>query len=162
MKSEMKLNSEHLFELATLEIKASNVENAISFWIPKYSSMQIQQLQYWYSKCNSKEICPATRNRWANQNFTFNNAIEVSLFLLQLSFACKPALHFNNGKKLLWHISFSSTCFSYYRKHRNNDVLRFVRYCLLLAYKSTFMTDSQYLGTIHTWKSLNEHHYYLT
>ena len=60
MKSQMKLNSEHLFEHATLEY---NMENAIiSRILPKYSSMRIQLLQNWYSKCNSKEICLATSN----------------------------------------------------------------------------------------------------
>ena len=32
-----------------------------------YSSLQqIQQLQHWYSKCNSKEICQSARNKRGN------------------------------------------------------------------------------------------------
>ena len=38
-----------------------------------------------------------------------------------LSFACNPAFCFSIGKKLVTHISFSYTCFIYYRKHPNND-----------------------------------------
>ena len=44
---------------------------------------------------------------------------------------------------ILLHVSFG-----YYRKHPNNDVMRFVPYYLLLISNSTFMTDSQYSGTI--------------
>ena len=38
----------------------------------------------------------------------------------------------------------------------------FVYYYLLLDSSSTFMTDSQYLGTIQIWQNLKEHHYHLT
>ena len=91
---------------------------------------------------------------------TLFNAINAILF--QLSFACYPALHFNIGHKLLWNISFSSTCSCYYRKHPNNDVIRFIRYYLQLVSNSTFITDSQYLDTVQIWQNLNEHHHYLT
>ena len=51
----------------------------------------------------------------------FINVIVVSLFLLQLSFACSPVVYFNMRKKLCGDISFSSSCFYYYRKHPNNN-----------------------------------------
>ena len=41
-------------------------------------------------------------------------------------------------------------------------LISFARYYLLLASNTTFMTDSQYLGAIHIWRNLNEHHYYLS
>ena len=41
-------------------------------------------------------------------------------------------------------------------------MIRFARYRLLLASNSTFITDSQYLGTIQIWQNLNEHRYDLT
>ena len=44
---------------------------------------------------------------------------------------------------------------------RNILIIRFARY-FLLASNNTFMTDSQYLGTIQIWQNLNEDHYYLT
>ena len=59
-------------------------------------------------------------------------------------------------------ISFSSTCFCYYRKHPNNDVTRFIHHDLLISSNSIFMTDSQYLSIIQVWWNLNEHQYYLT
>ena len=77
-------------------------------------------LQHCYSKRNSKGICLAARNGRLNWNFTFINAIAVSLFLLQLSFTCNRAFYFSIGRNLWRHISFSFTCFSYYRKHPNN------------------------------------------
>ena len=41
-------------------------------------------------------------------------------------------------------------------------IIRIARYHLQLASSSTFMTDSQYLGTIYIWRNLNERHYYST
>ena len=134
-----------------------NVEKAIFFLIlPKYNS--VRSLQHWYSKCNSKGICLAAQNGRPNWKFAFINAIAVSLLLLHLSFACNPTSYFNMGKKLGRHISFSSTCSCHYRNHTNNDN----KICPLAssASNSTFMTDSHYLGTIQTWRSLNEHNYY--
>ena len=58
------------------------------------------------------------------------------------------------GRKLWRHISFSSTCSRYYRKHHNNDN----KICPLLS----FITDSQYLGTIQIWWNFSKHCYYLT
>ena len=63
-------------------------------------------------------------------------------------------------KKSYKHIYHSPLHVCYYRKHPNNE-LRFGRYHLL-ASNSTFMTDSQYLGTIQTWRNLNEDRYYST
>ena len=42
------------------------------------------------------------------------------------------------------------------------SIVRFARYDLLLGFNTTFMTDSQHLGTIQIWQNLNEHHDYLT
>ena len=39
-------------------------------------------------------------------------------------------------------------------------IIGFARHYLLLASNSTFMTDSQYLGTLEIWQNFNE--YYLT
>ena len=88
--------------LLHLKYSKYKLENEIFFLIlPKYKSTQIEQLQRWYSKCNSKEICLSARNGQTNQKFTFNlNAIAVSLFLLRLSFANNPTFRFNMGKKL--------------------------------------------------------------
>ena len=61
-------------------------------------------------------------------------------------------------KKLLAHVSFCSTCFCYYLKHPNNENM----ICPLSSSNNTFMTDTQYFGTIQIWIFLNEHHYYLT
>ena len=58
------------------------------------------------------------------------------------------------GKKLLRHISFSSSCFCYYRTHPNNNNK--------ICPKPSFMPNSQYLGPIQIWWNLNEHYYYLT
>ena len=68
-----------------------------------------------------------------------------------------PAIHFSisicEGK--LWrHISFSSTCFCYYRKKPNNEHKIFP----LLSFKLC----SHYLSKIEIWRNLNEQYYYLT
>ena len=70
----------------------------------------------------------------------------VSLFLLQLLFACNPVFYFNKGKKLWRHISFSFTRFCYYRKANNDKKI-----CQLLS----FMIDSSYSGPIQIWWKLN-------
>ena len=111
------------FNLLHLKYSKTKLENEIYFLILlKYNSRQIQQLQHWYSKCTSKEFCLSAWNERANLKFNFNqNAIAVSLFLLELSFAYNPAFYFNMGKKLWRNISFSSSCFCYYRKDPNNN-----------------------------------------
>ena len=72
----------------------------------------------------------------------------LTLFLLQLSFACTcyPTFYFSMGKNLQRYISFSSACF-WYRKHTNNDNNIFPL--------ASFMTDSQYSRAIQFWKNLN-------
>ena len=75
----------------------------------------------------------------------------ISLFLLQLSFACNPAFYFNMEKKLWRRISFCSTCFCYYKKYEKT-IIRFTCYHLLLSSNSTFMTKSLNLGTIQIWR----------
>ena len=67
-----------------------------------------------------KKVCLATQNGQANLKFAFIKAFTVSLFLLQLLFACNPAFYFIMGKTYE-DISFSSTSFCYYGKHPNND-----------------------------------------
>ena len=99
-------------------------------------------------------------SKWASKlEVCFINATAVSLFLLHLSFAWCLELYFNM-KKSYKHIFHSPLHVCYYRKHPNNE-LRFGRYHLL-ASNSTFMTDSQYLGTIQIWRNLNEDRYYST
>ena len=66
--------------------------------------------------------------------------------LLQLLFACNPVFYFNKGKKLWRHISFSFTCFCYYRKANNDKKI-----CQLLS----FMIHSSYSGPIQIWWKLN-------
>ena len=73
---------------------------------------------------------------------------------MQFYILCNPIIYFNMEKKLWRHISFSSPYFYYYRKHPNNED----KICPLLS----FMTDSQYIGTIHIGWNLNECYYYLT
>ena len=78
---------------------------------------------------------------------------KLNLFILQFHF------YFNMRKKLWTHISFSSTCFCFYRRYPNRDNKIFPYH--LIASNSNFMADSQYLGTIPTWRNLNERHHYL-
>ena len=85
--------------------------------------------------------------KWANKLKVCFSYCYCSKFILTSTFICNPAFHFNIGKKLLWHISFSSTCFCYCRKHPNNDLIRFVSYYLLLASYSILVTGCKYLGT---------------
>ena len=95
--------------------------------------------------------------KWASKSkVCFYNAITVSLFLLQLSFACNPAFYFNMRKKLWRNISSSSR---FYRKY---SIIRFSGLHRLLASSSNVMTDSQYLGAIQIRKNLNEHHHHST
>ena len=99
MKSELKLSFKHLFELVT-QFSNFNVGIVIA----------IQKKFVWLLEMGEQI-----------KKMTFVNAIAVSLFLFQLSFACNSALYFNMGKKLWRHMSFSSTCFCYYMKHPNNN-----------------------------------------
>ena len=70
-------------------------------------------------------------------------------------------LSVSNWEKTIWrHISFSSTCFCYYRKHPNNDN-KICQLPYFLASSTTFMTDSTYLDTIQIYQNLNEYYYYL-
>ena len=100
----------------------------------------------------------AARNGLANWKFVF---IAVSWLLLQLSFAYSPAFFSAWGKKLWRYISFSSTCFCYYRKHPIDGN----KICPLpssACFQQHFMTDSLYLSTIKIWRNLKEHFYYLS
>ena len=118
----MKLNSEHLFELSTLEIN------------------KIWRMQYFFRYCLNTTVYEfnnfnigtvnAIRKKFVQlhemgeqikSSLLLTVVILVSLFLLHLSFACNPTSYFNMGKKLRRHISFSSTCSCHYRKHPKND-----------------------------------------
>ena len=51
------------FNLLYLKYSKYKLENEIFFLIlPEYNSTHTQQLQHWYNKCNSKEICLSVRN----------------------------------------------------------------------------------------------------
>ena len=72
---------------------------------PKYNSMQIQQLQHWYSTCNSKEIFVAALNGRALNV----NATAVNFFLLS-AFICLPSSFlFQHRKKNYEYIYHSPT-----------------------------------------------------
>ena len=74
-----------------------------------------------------------------------------------------PAIqHFFNTGKSYEDISHSPPYVSVITGYILTTVIRFARNYLLLASNNTFMTDSQYLGTIQNWGNLNEHHYYLS
>ena len=64
-----------------------------------------------------------------------------------------------SGKKLWSRMSFSSTCFCYYRKHPNNDK----KICPLPSscFQQHFYDCSMYLCTIQICRNLNEYNYYL-
>ena len=83
----------------------------------------------------------------------------ISKFIFISAFICLQSnFIFQHWKKLLWYISFSSTCLCYYRQHPNNDVIRFVRYHLLVS-NSTFMTHSQYLEHVYMGPELNSNRF---
>ena len=63
-------------------------------------------------------------------------------------------MHTWHDKNIQSQVSFSSTCFCYYKKHPNNNTK--------ICPPQSFITDSQYLGTIQICWNLNEHYYYLT
>ena len=137
------------FNLLHLKYSKTKLENEIYFLILlKYNSRQIQQLQHWYSKCTSKEFCLSAWNGRANVKVNFNqNAIAVSLFLLELSFAYNPAFYFNMGKNYeeIYHFP---PHVSVITGKILITITWFVCYHLLFVSNSTFMTDSIYLGTI--------------
>ena len=86
--------------------------------------------------------------KWVSK-FTFITSNAVSLFLLEISFACNPAFYFNMGKTTKTYIILLHM-FLLLQKHPNNDLPAIIL-CLLpttLLSNSTFMTDSLYLGLI--------------
>ena len=99
------------------------MDNEIFFLVlPKYNSTQVQQLQFWYSKCNAKEICLSAQNGRANPKLKLKSY--CSKFILTPVFIClQSSSYFNMEKKAMKaNIRLiSSTCFCYYRKHPNND-----------------------------------------
>ena len=55
------------FNLLHLKYSKYKLEKEIFFLILlKHNSTQTQQLQHWYSKCNSKKKCLSVHNGWAN------------------------------------------------------------------------------------------------
>ena len=82
-----------------------NLGNAIFFLVLiEFKNFNIGKLHPIHKKLSEQ-------NGLANEKLAFINPIAASLFLLQLSFACKLTFHFNMGKKLWRHASFSSTFF---------------------------------------------------
>ena len=61
-KNEIKQILNVCFNMLHLKYSKYKFDNEIFFLIlHKYNSTQIQQLQHWYSKCNSKENCLSAR-----------------------------------------------------------------------------------------------------
>ena len=64
MKSEVKLNSEHLFELVTIELNAIwKMEYFVWYFL---NTTVFEFSKHWYSNYNSKEICLAAPNGIGN------------------------------------------------------------------------------------------------
>ena len=86
---------------------------------------------FWYSLnttvCNFNNSNIGTVNaiqkKWSSKSKVhFQLKRYYSKFILTSAFKClQSSFLFQHGKKLWRHISFSSTCFCYYRKHSNND-----------------------------------------
>ena len=101
-------------------------------------------------------------HKFNNSNIGRVNAVQKkfvylhhSSFLLQFSFANKPALYFKMGKSCddIYHSVFTGNMLI--------TMMRFAHYHLPLAYSSTVMIDSMYLVTIQIFPNLNEHYNYL-
>ena len=104
MKSKMNLNSEHLLELAALEIN--------TIWRMQYFfwyCLNTTVCEYWHSKCISTEICLAALNVVGGKLKVRFHLPAKQLFILTWE------------KKLWLDISFSSTCFYHYWEHLKND-----------------------------------------
>ena len=144
MKTELKLNSEHLFGLAILEINAIWIMQYFFLYCLNTTVFQLSNFNIVTVIAVQKNVCLTARNV---QMFTFTNVIAVSLLLLP--FTSNSFFYFNIGKKLWRHISFSSTYFSITRNILVM-MIRFARYHLLLVSNSAFGTNSQYFGTIQT------------
>ena len=144
MKTELKLNSEHLFGLATLEINAVWIKQYFFLYCLNTTVFQLSNFNIVTVIAVQKNVCRTARN---GQMFTFTNVIAVSLLLLP--FTCNSVFYFNIGKKLWRHISFSSACF-FITRNILVMMIRFACYHLLLVSNSAFVTNSQYFGTIQT------------
>ena len=137
-----------------LNYRKYKLENEIFFLIlPKYNSTQIQQLQHWYSKCNSKEICPSARNGQVHEGLLLIKTLSVSLFLLQLSLAYNPAFYFNMGQSYD-DIYYSPSYVSVVTRNILITIIRFARCHFLLASSSTswlILCASVQVRSIETW-----------
>ena len=154
----IKLKFENLFDLATLEINA--------IW-------RIQCF-FWYClnttvrKSNNFNIGTVNVIQREFVKYAFINAIAASLFLFQLSFVWNPDFYFNMRKSYKHryhsppHASVITENILICLKYENigNKICKLLS--SLLASNSTFISDTQSLGTIQSWRNLTEHHYYLT
>ena len=106
-------------------------------------------------------------HKFNNSNIGTVNAVQKkfvylhqSLFLLQFSFANKPAFYYKMGKSYddIYH---SPPHVSVFTGNMLITIMRFAHYHLPLAYNSSVMIDSMYLVTIQIFPNLNEHYNYL-
>ena len=113
---------------------------------------------YTWNKCSVENVIffwyylNTTVCKFNNFNIGTENAIQNKFVKLhKIGWNIKSLFYFSvylpaiqlsisTFEKSYYNISFSSTCFCYYRKHANNDVIRFVHSYLLLASNSTFLT----------------------
>ena len=92
-----------------------------------------------------KKVCLATQNGQANLKFAFIKAFTVSLFLLQLLFACNPAFYFIMGKTYedIYH---SPPQVSVIMGNILITITTFAQYHFLFAFNIIFMTDPLYFS----------------
>ena len=95
VKTELKLNSEHLFDLATLEINAIWIMQYFFLYCLNTTVFQLSNFNIVTVIAVQKNVCLTAQNE---QMFTFTKVIAVSLLLLP--FTCNSVFYFNIGKKL--------------------------------------------------------------
>ena len=98
--------------------------------------------------------------KWTSKWNLLLLTVSVSLFLLQLSFACSPVFYFSMEQKL-WKKTYHSPPYFSVIARNLITIIRFARYHLLVSSR-IFMTNSLYLDTVKTWWNLNGQYYYLT
>ena len=142
----MKWNSEHLFELAALEIISIwNMQYLFWYWLST-TVYKLNSFNIWYSNFNFKVICLASLDEGASK-------ICFLLTLLQkiysyFSFHLPAMQLISPWRKSYKHIYHSPPHVSVVTGNTLITIIRFARYYLLLVSNSTFMTDSKYLSTI--------------
>ena len=117
----MKWNSEHLFELTTLEINTIWRMQYI-FWYCLNTTMS-QFTNFNVRRVNAvKKRNFYSCTKWVSKvKFTFINPNTVSLFLLHLSFACNSNFHCNMDKKTTKTYIILLHMFCHYSKHTHNN-----------------------------------------